>query len=152
MPETNLDKIIAFSSKGRLTAIDLGSKTIGLAASDAGWTLATPRQTLSRTRFTADAAALSLVLLKEQAAALIVGLPLNMDETEGPRAQSTRAFMRNFDRLYPMPWAFFDERLSTVAAEDAMREAGIRARDRARRIDAAAAAIILQGALDRLSR
>ncbi|MCU0830315.1 MAG: Holliday junction resolvase RuvX [Rhizobiaceae bacterium] len=134
----------------RAAAIDLGTKTIGLAVSDAGWSLAAPRRTIARTKFTADATALAAFLKSEAVGALVVGLPLNMDDSEGPRAQSTRAFMRNYDRLHPVPFLFFDERLSTAAADDAMRDAGVKAVKRAARIDAAAAAIILQGLLDQL--
>jgi putative holliday junction resolvase len=152
VPEKTLGELAGFSAHGRLAAIDLGTKTIGLAVSDAGWTLATPLHVIRRTKFTADAQMLARDLSASGVSALLVGLPLNMDESEGPRAQSTRAFMRNFDRLHPVPFAFFDERLSTVAADEALQDAGVRRSDRSRLIDAAAAAIILQGGLDRLQQ
>ena len=136
----------------RLFGIDLGTKTIGLALSDGLLTVASPYRTLKRTKFTKDAEELRALCEKEGVFALVVGLPLNMDGSEGPRAQATRAFVRNLEGKLDLPVAFWDERLSTVAAERAMLEADLSRKKRAEKIDAAAAAFILQGALDRLGR
>jgi putative Holliday junction resolvase len=137
---------------GRLLGLDLGTKTIGLALSDGLLTIASPHSTLKRTKFAADANALTSLAGELGVFGLIIGLPLNMDGSEGPRAQSTRAFARNLARLMPLPAAFWDERLSTVAAERAMIEADMSRRKRAEKIDAVAASLILQGALDRMAR
>lgn len=134
-----------------IAGLDLGTKTIGVAISDLGYRFATPRAVVRRTKFTADVAALDRVFAQERCGAVVIGLPLNMDGSEGPRAQSTRAFVRNFVRLNDLPIAYWDERLSTVAAERSMIEADVSRKKRAERIDSAAAAFILQGALDRLS-
>ncbi|MBC8131182.1 MAG: Holliday junction resolvase RuvX [Rhizobiaceae bacterium] len=134
-----------------LAGLDLGTKTIGVAMSDLGLSFATPRAVIRRTKFAADAAALLAVLDRERCGALVIGLPLNMDGSEGPRAQSTRAFCRNLVRFDARPVVLWDERLSTVAAERAMIAADVSRKQRAARIDSAAAAFILQGALDRLS-
>lgn len=134
-----------------VAGLDLGTKTIGLAISDLGLSFATPRQVLRRVKFSLDAASLKAALDIERCGAIVLGLPLNMDGSEGPRAQSTRAFARNYVRLDDRPLAFWDERLSTVAAERSMIEADVSRRKRAARIDSAAAAFILQGALDRLA-
>ncbi|MBO0902732.1 Holliday junction resolvase RuvX [Jiella sonneratiae] len=133
-----------------LAGLDLGTKTVGLALSDRSWGFATPRPVIRRRKFGLDAAALKQALDGEQVAGLVIGLPLNMDGSEGPRAQSSRAFMRNYAALDPRPALFWDERLSTVAAERAMIAADVSRAKRAERIDSAAAAFILQGALDRL--
>ena len=134
-----------------LAGIDLGTKTIGLAVSDAGLSFAHPRPVIMRKKFTADVQTLLAALEKEGVAAVIVGLPVNMDGSEGPRAQATRAFMRNLEQRFAAPpFAFWDERLSTVAAERALLEMDVSRGKRAERIDSAAAAFILQGALDRL--
>ena len=135
----------------RLLGLDLGTKTIGIAVSDGMLRFANPLETIKRTKFTADAKALAALAEKQQAFALIVGLPLNMDGSEGPRAQATRAFVRNLAGHLDLPVVFWDERLSTVAAERAMLEADLSRKKRAARIDAAAASFILQGALDRLA-
>jgi putative Holliday junction resolvase len=134
-----------------LAGIDLGTKTIGLAVSDAGLSFAHPRPVIARKKFTLDAAALLAALDKEKAAAIVVGLPVNMDGSEGPRAQATRAFVRNMERLTALPFAYWDERLSTVAAERALISMDVSRAKRDGRIDSAAAAFILQGALDRLA-
>ncbi len=134
-----------------LAGLDLGTKTIGLAVSDLGWRFATPRPVLRRVKFGADATALQAFLDSAQCGGFVIGLPLNMDGSEGPRAQSTRAFVRNYVRLDPRPVVFWDERLSTVAAERGMLEMDVSRAKRAERIDSAAASFILQGALDRLS-
>lgn len=136
----------------RLFGIDLGTKTIGLALSDGLLTIASAYRTIKRTKFTADVAELRKLCEKEGVFALVVGLPLNMDGSEGPRVQSTRAFVRNLQGKLDLPVAYWDERLSTVAAERAMIEADLSRAKRAEKIDAAAAAFILQGALDRLRR
>jgi len=136
----------------RLFGLDLGTKTIGIAMSDGGRSIATALTTIKRVKFTKDAAAL-LALAEEHAiGGLVIGLPLNMDGSEGPRVQATRAFARNLSQLTDLPMTYWDERLSTVAAERAMLEADLSRAKRAERIDATAAAFILQGFLDRLSR
>ena len=141
----------ALLGAGRTIAgIDLGTKTIGLAVSDAGLSFAHPRPVITRKKFTPDAQALMAALRKDQAAVLVVGLPVNMDGSEGPRAQATRAFVRNLINLEDMPVAWWDERLSTVAAERVLIDMDVSRAKRAERIDSAAAAFILQGALDRL--
>lgn len=133
-----------------IAAIDLGTKTIGLAVSDRGLSLANPRPVIKRTKFGIDADALISALEAENTAVLVIGLPFNMDGSEGPRAQATRAFARNFATRHEIPILFWDERLSTVAAERQMIENDMSRKKRAERIDSAAAAIILQGVLDRL--
>ncbi|MCT7375670.1 Holliday junction resolvase RuvX [Chelativorans salis] len=133
-----------------LAGIDLGTKTIGLAISDLGLSLASPRPMIARKKFTQDAKTLLDQLAREKAAAVVVGLPVNMDGSEGPRAQSTRAFVRNLSAMSDLPFVFWDERLSTVAAERVLIEMDVSRAKRAGRIDSAAAAFILQGALDRL--
>lgn len=134
----------------RLLGMDLGTKTIGLALSDAGRSIATAWQTVKRTKFQKDADTLLSLCDSENVGGLVLGLPLNMDGTEGPRSQATRAFARNLATRTDLPLAFWDERLSTIAAERVMIEADMSRKKRAEKIDAAAAAFILQGALDRL--
>jgi putative holliday junction resolvase len=134
----------------RLLGLDLGTKTIGLAIGSMPMGIATPLLTIRRTKFQQDAQALLAIAHKESVTGLVLGLPLNMDDSEGPRAQSTRAFVRNLGALSPLPVLLWDERLSSFEAEDMMREAGISSRRRAEMIDAAAAQVILQGALDAL--
>jgi putative Holliday junction resolvase len=136
----------------RLIGIDLGTKTIGLALSDGMLGVASPMTTLVRKKFTADATELSRLVEQHGVYGIVMGLPLNMDGSEGPRAQATRAFVRNLANILPLPVAFWDERLSTVAAERAMLEADISRKKRAKKIDSAAASFILQGALDRMAR
>lgn len=135
-----------------LAGLDLGTKTIGMALSDRNLQFAHPRPMIVRGKFSRDAEMLVQIFLREQVAALILGLPVNMDGSEGPRAQATRAFARNFDRLHPMRIVLWDERLSTIAAERALLEMDVSRQKRAGRIDSAAAAFILQGALDRLRK
>lgn len=142
----------ALSPGGSLAGLDLGTKTIGLAVSDRGLSLATPRPVIARRKFSKDAEVLQDFFARENVGAVILGLPVNMDGSEGPRAQATRAFARNFLRLADLPIVLWDERLSTVAAERALIEMDVSRRKRAGRIDSAAAAFILQGALDRLQR
>jgi putative Holliday junction resolvase len=136
----------------RLAGLDLGTKTIGIALSDFGLRIATPFHTIRRTKFGQDAAELLKLCVREKVGGLVLGLPINMNGSEGPRAQATRAFVRNLAPLTNIPIALWDERLSTVAAERAMIEADLSRAKRAERIDAAAASFILQGALDRLAR
>jgi putative holliday junction resolvase len=136
----------------RVMGIDLGTKTIGLALSDVERSLATPLETLSRGRFLADAAKLLARAKQFDVAAFVVGLPLNMDGSEGPRAQATRAFVRNLAALSPIPCVFWDERLSTAAVSRALIAQDVSRAKRAAIIDRMAAAYILQGALDRLNR
>ncbi|MBN8187454.1 MAG: Holliday junction resolvase RuvX [Salipiger thiooxidans] len=133
-----------------LAGLDLGTKTIGVALSDRLLTVATPLETVKRKKFTEDAARLVEILRQREIAGVVLGLPRNMDGSEGPRCQSTRAFARNFSQLWDGPITFWDERLSTVAAERALLEADTSRRKRAELIDHVAASYILQGVLDRL--
>jgi putative holliday junction resolvase len=135
---------------GRLLGLDVGTKTIGLATCDAGWNYATPAETIRRTKFTADLERLKAFIAQHGIAGLVVGLPLNMDGTDSPRTQSVRAFARN---LAPLALAIllWDERWSTVAVERAMIEADMSRAKRAEKVDAHAAAHILQGAIDALA-
>lgn len=135
----------------RLIGIDLGTKTIGLALSDPGLVIATPLRTIRRTKFGKDAAELLDLCQRENVGAIVLGLPVNMNGTEGPRAQATRAFARNLQNLTDLPIVLWDERWSTSAAERAMIEADLSRARRAEKIDAAAAGFILQGVLDRLA-
>ena len=138
--------------RGALIGLDLGSKTIGVATSDPDRRIATAVETVSRKKFATDAAHLLAVASERNAAGFVLGLPVNMDGSEGPRAQSTRAFARNLARLTDLPNALWDERLSTAAAERALIAADVSRARRARVIDQHAAVFILQGALDRLAR
>lgn len=133
-----------------LAGLDLGEKTIGVAVSDRGLAFAHPRPVILRKKFTLDAQALLDLLGKENVGAVVMGLPVNMDGSEGPRAQASRAFMRNIQRMTDLPFVFWDERLSTVAAERTLIEMDFSRAKRAEKIDSAAAAFILQGVLDRL--
>lgn len=133
-----------------LAGLDLGTKTIGVAVSDALRQVATPLETIRRKKFTSDAEHLLGILQKRAISGVVLGLPRNMDGTEGPRCQSTRAFARNFAQLWSGEITFWDERLSTVAAEKALLEADTTRKRRAEVIDHVAASYILQGALDRL--
>ncbi len=133
-----------------LAALDLGDKTIGLAVSDKGLRFAHPRAVILRKKFTHDAERLLQALGKEECGAIVMGLPVNMDGSEGPRVQASRAFVRNMQRLTELPFLYWDERLSTVAAERALISMDVSRRKRGERIDSAAAAFILQGVLDRL--
>lgn len=144
------DFAAALPRTGALVGLDLGSKTVGVAVSDGLRSVATPLLTVRRTKFTADVEAIEAVLAGRGAVGIVLGLPLNMDGSEGPRAQSSRAFARNMARRGGVPIAFWDERLSTVAAERALLEADASRARRAAVIDHVAAGYILQGALDRL--
>ncbi|MHC0054947.1 Holliday junction resolvase RuvX [Actibacterium sp. D379-3] len=130
--------------------LDLGDKTIGVAVSDRLLSVATPLETVKRRKFGLDAARLLEIATAREVGGLILGLPRNMDGSEGPRCQSTRAFARNLSRLTELPIGFWDERLSTVAAERALLEADTSRRRRAEVIDHVAAGYILQGVLDRM--
>ena len=145
------DFITTLPRSGALAGLDLGTKTIGVAISDVMRGVATPAQTIRREKFTLDAEALLKLLAARQVAGIVIGLPRNMDGSEGPRAQSTRAFIRNLEKLTALPVLFWDERLSTVAAERALLEADTSRKRRAEVIDHVAAGFILQGALDRLA-
>jgi putative holliday junction resolvase len=149
----SIDELAQRLPPGRpLIGLDVGSKTIGIAVSDRNRQIASPRETIRRTKFAPDAARLLDIARQDHAAGIVVGLPINMDGSEGPRAQSTRAFARNLAHLTELPIAFWDERLSSAAVERMLIEAD---RSRARRaeiVDKLAAAYILQGALDRLAR
>jgi putative Holliday junction resolvase len=138
--------------RGALIGLDLGTKTIGVASSDPDRRLATGVETIARTKFSTDAKRLLALAAERNAAGFVLGLPINMDGSEGPRAQSTRAFARNFARLTELPIALWDERLSTAAVERDLIQADMSRKKRAAVIDQHAAAFILQGALDRLQR
>lgn len=133
-----------------LLGLDLGTKTIGVALSDRLLSVASPLETIKRKKFGLDAARLLEIAVAREAGGIILGLPRNMDGSEGPRCQSTRAFARNLEKLTDLPITFWDERLSTVAAERALLEADATRKRRAEVIDNVAASYILQGALDRL--
>ncbi|MGK2923929.1 MAG: Holliday junction resolvase RuvX, partial [Methyloceanibacter sp.] len=134
----------------RLLGLDVGTKTVGLALSDVTRSIATPYETIKRTKFTADAKAIAAIVAKEGVGGLVIGMPFNLDGSEGPRAQSTRAFARNLSAHVDLPMTFWDERLSTAAVERHLIEADASRKRRAEVIDRMAAAYILQGALDRL--
>ncbi len=138
--------------RGALIGLDLGTKTIGVAASDPDRRVATGVETVARTRFSADAARLLELATERKAAGFVLGLPINMDGSEGPRAQSTRAFARNMAKLTELPIALWDERLSTAAVERELIAADASRAKRKAVIDQHAALFILQGALDRLRR
>ncbi|MBX3567226.1 MAG: Holliday junction resolvase RuvX [Rhizobiaceae bacterium] len=135
---------------GVVAGLDLGDKTIGLAVSDRSLAFAHPRPVIIRRKFTLDAEMLLDSLRREDARAIVMGLPVNMDGSEGPRVQATKAFVRNLERLTALPIVYWDERLSTVAAERSLLEMDMSRAKRKTKIDSAAAAFILQGALDRL--
>ncbi|MBD3804059.1 MAG: Holliday junction resolvase RuvX [Thioclava sp.] len=140
----------ALPRTGAVAGLDLGTKTIGVAVSDGLRSVATPLRTIKRRKFGLDAEALLAIVSERDIKGLVLGLPKNMDGTEGPRCQATRAFARNLEKLTDLPVSFWDERLSTVAAERAMLEADMSRAKRAEAIDHVAAGFILQGALDRL--
>ncbi len=140
-----------FSGEARLLGLDLGTRTIGLALSDVTRMIASSLETIRRTKFTADVTRLLEITARHDVRGLVLGFPVNLDGTEGPRAQATRAFARNVNRLTSLPILMWDERLSTAAAERMLIEADTSRRRRAEVIDKLAATIILQGALDRMS-
>jgi putative Holliday junction resolvase len=135
----------------RLVGLDLGTKTIGIAISDLSFSIATPVRTLARTKFGKDAESLLAYFIAESVGGIVLGLPINMDGSEGPRAQATRAFAHNLGKLTPIPIIFCDERLSTQAVERTLLEADTSRKRRAEVIDKLAAAYILQTALDRMT-
>lgn len=136
---------------GALAGLDLGTATIGVAVSDVMRSVATPLETIRRRKFGLDAARLLELTTHRLVTGLVLGLPMNMDGSEGPRCQATRAFARNLEKLTPLPITFWDERLSTVAAERALLEADTSRKRRAEVIDHVAAGYILQGMLDRMA-
>jgi putative Holliday junction resolvase len=140
----------ALPDSGKLAGLDVGTKTIGLAVCDAGWHFAGPAETIRRTKFTQDLAALHKFIGHEKIVGLVVGLPLNMDGSDSPRTQSVRAFARNLAPL-ELPILLWDERWSTQAVERAMISADVSRAKRAEKVDALAAAHILQGAIDALA-
>ncbi len=144
------DFMASLPANRAIAGLDLGDKTIGVALSDLRRVVASPVETIRRIKFTADAATLLALLTARGAQGIILGLPLNMDGSSGPRVQATQAFARNLERLTTLPIAFWDERLSTVAAERALLEADASRKRRKEVIDAVAAGYILQGALDRM--
>jgi len=146
-----LDVAALLPARGSLIGLDLGTKTIGVASSDPDRKLAAGVETVARTNFTADARRLLALAAERNAIGFVLGLPINMDGSEGPRAQSTRAFARNFAKLTALPIALWDERLSTAAVERELIAADVSRKKRAAVIDQHAAAYILQGALDRLA-
>jgi len=149
LPENPLAGLPA---SGKLLGLDLGTKTIGVAVSDGMRYSATPLETIRRQKFTLDAERILELIAENQAVGIVLGLPLNMDGSEGPRVQSTRAFARNFAQKTAIPIAFWDERLSTSAVTRMLIEADTRRDKRAEVVDKLAASYILQGALDRLRR
>ena len=144
------DFAAALPRAGKLAGLDVGTRTIGLAICDSGWHFAGPAETIRRTKFTKDIEALRAFIGREHAVGLVVGLPLNMDGSDSPRTQSVRAFARNLAPL-ELPVLLWDERWSTQAVERAMVEADVSRAKRAERVDALAAAHILQGAIDALA-
>lgn len=153
LPELSLPELkAALPRAGRLLGLDLGSKTIGLAISDGALMVASPIETIKRTKFTADAARLLAIADERKIAGFVIGLPVNMDGTEGPRCQSTRQFVRNLLGVRDVSIAYWDERLSTAAVQRAMIDADLTRAKRAKVVDQMAAGYILQGALDFLRR
>jgi len=142
---------VNFPHGGRLAGLDVGTKTIGVAFCDVSWSFATPDKTIIRKKFSADLEILKSIVAAQSIVGLVVGLPLNMDGTDSPRTQSTRAFARNLAPLR-LPLLLWDERWSTAAVERAMIAADVSRAKRAERVDSAAAAFILQGAIDALTR
>jgi putative Holliday junction resolvase len=147
-----IDAAPLLPARGALIGLDLGTKTIGVATSDPDRRLATTVETVARKAFSADAARILALATERNAAGFVLGLPVNMDGSEGPRAQSTRAFARNLARLTELPIALWDERLSTAAVERELIAADVSRGKRKAVIDQHAAVFILQGALDRLAR
>lgn len=139
----------ALPNGGRLIGMDVGTKTIGTALCDAGWSFASPAELIRRTKFTADKMALTRIITAQAVVGIVIGLPLSMDGTDSPRTQSTRAFARNLADLR-LPILLWDERWSTVAVERVMIEQDLSRAKRAERVDNLAAAHILQAAIDAL--
>ncbi len=150
MSKSFIAEAAAFGEAGALFGLDLGEKTIGVAVCDPGRRVATPVETIRRTKFTPDAERLAALAKERGVVGLVMGLPLNMDGTEGPSAQRARAFVRNLPKILDLPVAFWDERLSTAAMERDLIAIDTKRKRRAEKIDESAAAFILQGAIDRL--
>ncbi|HEY8603537.1 Holliday junction resolvase RuvX [Tsuneonella suprasediminis] len=146
-----LDFSDALADGGVLLALDLGTKTIGIATCDAGWRFATAGKTLPRGKFARDKEALAAIVRERQVAGVVIGLPRNMDGSEGPRAQASRAYARNLSEALDLPILLWDERWSTTSAERALIDQDMSRAKRKDRIDSHAAAVILQGAIDRLA-
>ncbi|MBB3978089.1 putative Holliday junction resolvase [Rhizobium azooxidifex] len=152
MATVTIEELAAILEPGQpIAGLDLGTKTIGLSVSDLGRRIATPRPVLKRVKFGIDAETLLSFAEQEKVVAFVLGLPINMDGSAGPRVQATRAFVRSMSERTDIPFVYWDERLSTVAAERTLIEMDVSRKKRAERIDSAAASFILQGALDRLS-
>lgn len=151
-PQSLADAVACLPAQAPLLGLDLGSKTIGVAVSDITRRIASPVETIARRKFTEDARRLLAIAGDRRAGLIVLGLPLNMDGSEGPRAQSTRAFARNLGKLTPLPILFWDERLSTAAVERMLIDADASRARRAQIVDKLAAAYILQSALDSLKR
>lgn len=152
--ETNMsleEYVSSSNSMGRLAGLDYGTKTIGVSISDTMQTISSGLETIKRTKFKNDAARLLEIIDEHEVKALVIGLPLNMDGSEGPRVQSTKAFARNLAGVTPLPLIFWDERMSTQAAERTLLEADSSRKRRKEVIDKMAATYILQGALDRIA-
>ena len=149
--ETPEEFVAEIPAMGALAGLDLGTATIGVALSDVMRSVATPLTTIKRKKFGVDAAKLLELTTHRLVTGIVLGLPMNMDGSEGPRCQATRAFARNLEKLTPLPITFWDERLSTVAAERALLEADTSRKRRAEVIDHVAAGYILQGMLDRMA-
>ncbi|MBX7541001.1 Holliday junction resolvase RuvX [Qipengyuania sphaerica] len=141
----------ALSEGGALLGLDLGTKTIGVATCDAGWRYATAGKTISRSKYTKDAGKLREIVDERGVKGIVIGLPRNMDGTEGPRAQASRAYAKNLAQTFDLPVLLWDERWSTSSAESAMIGQDMSRAKRAEKIDSHAAAIILQGAIDALA-
>lgn len=153
MPVFTIDEFAAsLAPRARLLGFDVGSKTIGLAVSDSGLTVASPVETIARTKFTEDAKAIARIVETYKIGGFVLGLPVNMDGSEGPRCQSVRQFGRNLLEKIDRPLTYWDERLSTSAVDRSMLEADLSRKRRGELVDKLAAAFILQGALDFLRR
>ena len=153
MPILPLSELRGAIPRGkRLLGLDVGTKTIGIAISDSGFTIASPVETIRRTKFAVDAERLRQLITAREVGGLVIGLPINMDGSEGPRCQSVRQFAANLLARFDIPILLWDERLSTAAVTRAMLEADLSRQRRAQSVDKMAAAYILQGALDALSR
>ncbi|WP_273722674.1 Holliday junction resolvase RuvX [Bartonella sp. AU18XJBT] len=151
MTVINIDEVIThLLPRQTIAGLDLGTKTIGIAISDMGLTVSNPRPVLQRKKFTEDAYTLIKIFDRENVGVIIIGLPLNMNGSSGSRVQATRAFVSNMKAYTKIPFVFWDERLSTIAAERSLLEMNVSRAKRASRIDSAAAAFILQGALNRI--
>ncbi len=149
--ETPEEFVAQIPAMGAIAGLDLGTVTIGVAMSDVLHSVATPIETIKRKKFGVDAEKLLALTTHRLVTGIVLGLPRNMDGSEGPRCQATRAFARNLERLTPLPITYWDERLSTVAAERALIEADMTRKRRAEVIDHVAASYILQGMLDRMA-